>query len=64
MTVPRWPRFVIPAVIIIVVLAILISVTAGIWTDFLWFSSVGKTGVFSTDLHDEVAALPGDRRAS
>lgn len=48
MTVPRWPRFVIPAVIIIVVLAILVSVTAGIWTDFLWFSSVGKTGVFST----------------
>jgi uncharacterized protein len=46
-TVPRWPRFVIPAVIIIVVLAILISVTSGIWTDYLWFSSVGKTGVFS-----------------
>jgi uncharacterized protein len=47
-TVPRWPRFVIPTVIIVVVLAILVSVTAGIWTDFLWFSSVGKTGVFST----------------
>jgi len=47
-TVPRWPRFVIPAVIIIVALAILISVTAGIWTDFLWYSSVGKTRVFST----------------
>lgn len=48
MTVPRWPRFVIPAVIIIVALAILISVTAGIWTDFLWYSSVGKTRVFAT----------------
>jgi uncharacterized protein len=47
-TVPRWPRFVIPAVIIIVALAILISVTAGIWTDFLWYSSVGKTRVFAT----------------
>ena len=48
MTVPRWPRFVIPVVIIIVALAILISVTAGIWTDFLWYSSVGKTRVFAT----------------
>jgi uncharacterized membrane protein (UPF0182 family) len=45
-TVPRWPRFVIPAVIIIVIAAVLISVTAGIWTDFLWFSSVSQTRVF------------------
>jgi uncharacterized protein len=47
-TLPRWPRFVIPAVIIIVAAAILISVTAGIWTDYLWFSSVGQTRVFTT----------------
>ncbi|HYK32281.1 MAG TPA: UPF0182 family protein, partial [Streptosporangiaceae bacterium] len=46
--VPRWPRYVIPAVIIIVAAAILISVVAGIWTDYLWFSSVGQTRVFST----------------
>jgi len=46
--VPRWPRFVIPAVIIIVAAAILISVVAGIWTDYLWFSSVGQTRVFAT----------------
>jgi uncharacterized membrane protein (UPF0182 family) len=46
--VPRWPRFVIPAVIIIVAATILISVTAGIWTDFLWFASVGQTRVFDT----------------
>ncbi len=45
---PRWPRFVVPTVIIIVLAAILISVTAGIWTDFLWFSSVGQTRVFTT----------------
>jgi uncharacterized protein len=45
---PRWPRYVIPAVIIVVAAAILISVTAGIWTDYLWFSSVGQTGVFGT----------------
>jgi uncharacterized protein len=47
-TLPRWPRYVIPAVIIVVAVAILISVTAGIWTDYLWFSSVGQTGVFGT----------------
>ncbi|HET9898172.1 MAG TPA: UPF0182 family protein, partial [Streptosporangiaceae bacterium] len=45
---PRWPRFVIPIVIIIVAAAILISVTAGIWTDYLWYSSIGKTRVFAT----------------
>jgi uncharacterized membrane protein (UPF0182 family) len=39
---------VIPAVIILVTLAVLISVTAGIWTDFLWYSSVGQTEVFAT----------------
>ncbi len=48
MAMPRWPRFVIPTVIIIVAAAILISVTAGIWTDYLWYSSVGKTRVFAT----------------
>jgi uncharacterized membrane protein (UPF0182 family) len=35
-------------VIIIVVAAILISVIAGIWTDFLWFSSVQQSRVFDT----------------
>ena len=44
---PRWPRFVIPAVIIVVLVVVLISVAAGIWTDFLWFSSVHQTRVFS-----------------
>jgi uncharacterized membrane protein (UPF0182 family) len=39
---------VIPVVIILVAAAILISVTAGIWTDYLWFSSVGQTRVFAT----------------
>ena len=45
---PRWPRFVIPAVIIIVLLAVLIAVVAGIWTDYLWFDSVHQTRVFGT----------------
>ncbi len=44
---PRWPRFVIPAVIIFVLVVVLISVAVGIWTDFLWFRSVHQTRVFS-----------------
>jgi uncharacterized membrane protein (UPF0182 family) len=39
---------VIPAVIIIVVLAVLVAVVAGIWTDYLWYSSVHQTRVFGT----------------
>jgi len=45
---PRWPRFVVPAVIIVVTVAILIAVVAGIWTDYLWYSSVHQTRVFDT----------------
>ncbi len=45
---PRWPRFVIPAVIAVVVVAVLIAVGAGIWTDFLWYRSVKQTRVFAT----------------
>jgi uncharacterized membrane protein (UPF0182 family) len=45
---PRWPRFVIPTVIIVVVAIILISVIAGIWTDYLWYYSVGQSRVFTT----------------
>src|SRR5258708_23047951 len=45
---PRWPRFVVPAVIIVVAVAILIAVVAGIWTDYLWYSSVHQTRVFDT----------------
>jgi uncharacterized membrane protein (UPF0182 family) len=45
---PRWPRFVVPAVIIVVAVAILVAVVAGIWTDYLWYSSVHQTRVFDT----------------
>jgi uncharacterized membrane protein (UPF0182 family) len=45
---PRWPRFVVPAVIIVVAAAVLIAVVAGIWTDYLWYSSVHQTRVFDT----------------
>lgn len=45
---PRWPRFVIPIIIIVVAAIIVISVMAGIWTDYLWYSSVGQSRVFTT----------------
>ena len=45
---PRWSRYVVPAVLIVIAAVILISVTAGIWTDYLWFSSVGQSQVFTT----------------
>ncbi len=45
---PRWPRFVVPTAIIVVVLAVLVAVIAGIWTDYLWYSSVHQTRVFDT----------------
>jgi len=45
---PRWPRFVVPAVIAVVAVAVLIAVVAGIWTDFWWYRSVSQTRVFTT----------------
>src|SRR5262249_14262857 len=45
---PRWPRYVIPVVIIGVAAAILLSIIAGVWTDYLWFASVGQSRVFAT----------------
>lgn len=45
---PRWPKYLIPTAVIIIAAIIVISVLAGIWTDFLWFHSVGYTRVFTT----------------
>jgi uncharacterized membrane protein (UPF0182 family) len=45
---PRWPRYLIPAVLIIIAAIVIISVVAGVWTDFLWFRSVGYTRIFDT----------------
>jgi len=45
---PRWPRFVVPAVLIVVAVIVLVSIISGIWTDYLWFASVGQTRVFTT----------------
>src|SRR3954465_9530817 len=51
----RRPR---PLVLTLVVMAVLLigfSLFAGIWTDRLWFNSVGYGGVFSTLLWTKIA---------
>ena len=45
---PRWSRHLIPGVVSLVALIVLVSVAAGVWTDFLWFRSVHYTSVFDT----------------
>jgi uncharacterized membrane protein (UPF0182 family) len=45
---PRWSRYVLPGLASLIVLIILITVAAGIATDFLWFRSVSYTSVFDT----------------
>ena len=44
---PRRPRYLIPALVIIVAVIVLFMVFAGIWTDYLWFSSVDYGSVFT-----------------
>ncbi|HEX6855352.1 MAG TPA: UPF0182 family protein [Streptosporangiaceae bacterium] len=45
---PRWPKLLIPIAAGLVALIIVVSVVAGVWTDYLWFHSVGYTSVFGT----------------
>jgi uncharacterized protein len=45
---PRWTRYVIPVLLALIAAIVLVTVGAGIWTDFLWFRSVGYTSVFDT----------------
>jgi uncharacterized protein len=45
---PRWSRYVVPVLVSVIALIVVITVAAGIWTDFLWFRSVGYTSVFAT----------------
>ncbi len=45
---PRWSRYVIPAVAAVIALIVLVAVGAGVWTDWLWFGSVHYTSVFAT----------------
>jgi uncharacterized protein len=43
----RWPRYLIPAVISVVAVIVIVCVVAGVWTDLLWFQSVGHAGTFA-----------------
>jgi len=45
---PRWTRYALPALGILVALIVVVTVAAGIWTNFLWFRSVRYTSVFDT----------------
>jgi hypothetical protein len=39
---PRWPRYLVPVLAGVVALGILITIIAGVWTDWLWYRSVGS----------------------
>ena len=43
-----------PTIAILSALAILVSVGAGVWTDVLWFDSLGYTDVFVTELTTKI----------
>jgi uncharacterized protein len=45
---PRWSTYVIPLLASVVALIVIVAVTAGVWTDYLWFRSVHHTSVFDT----------------
>jgi uncharacterized membrane protein (UPF0182 family) len=45
---PRWPRYLIPIALAIIAAIVVVSVVAGVWTDFLWFASIGYSRVFDT----------------
>jgi len=43
---PRWPRYLVPALAGLVAFVVLLVIVAGVWTDFLWFRSVHYGSVF------------------
>jgi uncharacterized protein len=43
---PRWPRYLVPILAGLIALAILVTIIAGVWTDFLWYRSVHYGSVF------------------
>jgi uncharacterized protein len=45
---PRWTKYFLPAAIALVALIVIVTIAAGVSTDFLWFHSIGYTSVFST----------------
>ena len=44
----RWPRLILPVIVAVIALLVLITIVAGVWTDFLWFRSVHYSSVFGT----------------
>jgi uncharacterized membrane protein (UPF0182 family) len=44
---PRWPRYLVPILAGVIALGILVTIIAGVWTDFLWYRSVGYGSVFA-----------------
>ena len=43
---PRWPRYLVPVVGGLIALGVLITIIAGVWTDWLWYRSVDYGSVF------------------
>ncbi len=43
---PRWPRYLLPALAGLIALIVVIVIVAGVWTDYLWFRSVHYGSVF------------------
>src|ERR1700722_6386196 len=43
---PRWPRYLVPIAGGLIALGILVTIVAGVWTDFLWYRSVNYSSVF------------------
>src|SRR5580700_2548552 len=39
---PRWPRYLVPVLAGVVALGILVTIIAGVWTDWLWYRSVSS----------------------
>src|SRR5690349_1572050 len=43
---PRWPRYLLPVLGGLIALGVLLTIIAGVWTDWLWYRSVGYGSVF------------------
>lgn len=52
--VPRWPRRVVPAAVAAAVI-IALGVVASVWTNLLWYRSVGHVGTFAVTFGTEWA---------
>ncbi len=45
---PRWTKYFLPAAVALIALIVIVTIAAGVSTDFLWFHSIGYSSVFST----------------